>query len=395
MTDTEHPAPGRSGEDSAAAEAAPRETVPDRHICAETPTELLALIPHMLGFHPADSLVVIGTQPKSTTINVTLRYDLPGPAHPEVATWIARDAARILATERTGQAAAVGYGPDRLVAPVVGELQNLKTPGLLLTEILRAADGRYWSYLCNEPCCCPAGGTPFNLSAEPADAALAAEGPVLSSRDKFAATVARVGGETADVMCHATAWAEQRAFKLLAQSTQTGQGISTRSEIVLTGLDAVAQAIACYRRGGQLFAGDDAAWLTLVLREPQVCDITWSRMIPEHREAHLRLWQDLIRLALPGYVAAPASMLALVAWQSGNGVLANVALDRALADDPTYQIAKLLQKMINSGAPPATAYPPATPEEVAARVLRWSSRTEDHGQLAIEHMPTTCADGGS
>ena len=61
------------------------------------------------------------------------------------------------------------------------------------------------------------------------------------------------------------------------------------------------------------------------------------------RRAHLRLWSDLTRLARPGYVAAPASLLAFVAWQAGDGALANVALDRALADDPRYSMARLLR----------------------------------------------------
>ncbi len=82
--------------------------------------------------------------------------------------------------------------------------------------------------------------------------------------------------------------------------------------------------------------------------------------------AHLRLWSDLSRLARPGYVAAPASLLAFVAWQSGNGALANVALDRALADDSRYSMALLLRQAIDSGAPPSLARLPMTPEEVAA-----------------------------
>jgi hypothetical protein len=376
MTDVEQPVTGRSGEDSAAAEVAPYVTVSDdQSIRVTPPAGLLAFIPHLLGFHPANSLVIIGTRPPSAVIYVTLRYDLPDPADPIAAAWIALDAARILARGRTGKVAAVGYGSDQLVTPVISELQNLKTPRLQLIEVLRVAEGRYWSYLCTKPGCCPAEGTPFDPGAESVAAALAAEGPVLSSRNELAATIAPVGGETADVMRHATARAMHRAAELLARSPQTEQGISTRSELVLAGLDAVTQAIACYRRGGQLSAGDDVAWLTLVLREPQVCDITWSRMLPEHRKAHLRLWTDLIRLAQPGYVAAPASMLALVAWQSGNGALASVTLDRALADDPTYHLAKLLRQMIDSGAPPTMAYPPMTPEEVGARVLQWCSRT--------------------
>jgi hypothetical protein len=89
-------------------------------------------------------------------------------------------------------------------------------------------------------------------------------------------------------------------------------------------------------------------------------------MDPENREAHQRMWTDLTRRAQPGYVAAPASLLAFVAWQGGNGALANVALDRALADDPGYSMARLLRQAIDAGAPPSLARLPMTPEEVAA-----------------------------
>jgi hypothetical protein len=89
-------------------------------------------------------------------------------------------------------------------------------------------------------------------------------------------------------------------------------------------------------------------------------------MDPGHADAHLRLWTDLTRRAQPGYVAAPASLLAFVAWQSGDGALANVALDRALADDPAYSMALLLRQVITAGTPPSLARLPMTPEEVAA-----------------------------
>jgi hypothetical protein len=55
-----------------------------------------------------------------------------------------------------------------------------------------------------------------------------------------------------------------------------------------------------------------------------------------------------------------------VAWQSGEGALANVALDRALADDPAFSMATLLRQVIAAGAPPSLARLPMTPEEVAA-----------------------------
>ena len=50
----------------------------------------------------------------------------------------------------------------------------------------------------------------------------------------------------------------------------------------------------------------------------------------------------------------------------GDGALANVALDRALADEPRYSMALLLRQVITAGAPPSLARLPMTPEEVAA-----------------------------
>ena len=55
-----------------------------------------------------------------------------------------------------------------------------------------------------------------------------------------------------------------------------------------------------------------------------------------------------------------------MAWQAGDGALANVALDRALADEPGYSMAQLLRQVITAGAPPSLARLPMTPEEVAA-----------------------------
>jgi len=59
-------------------------------------------------------------------------------------------------------------------------------------------------------------------------------------------------------------------------------------------------------------------------------------------------------------------LLAFTAWQSGEGALANIALDRALADIPGYSMALLLRDALAAGMPPSAARLPMTPEEVAA-----------------------------
>jgi Domain of unknown function (DUF4192) len=321
----------------------------------------------LLEFEPSSSMVVIGVEPPRAQVRLTLRYDLPSPPDAELAAAVARHAVGVLAAQRIDTAVAVGYGPEHLVSPVARALrEHAPLAGIAVTELLRAENQRYWSYLCAEPSCCPPEGTPFDITDHPAARAMLEAGArVLASRDELVATVAPADGEVGEAMRRATRKAEEHVARLVARVARSGRKGSARRLIATSGLQAVATAIGRYRGGDQV-SPEVAAWLTVVLRDLRVRDDAWSRMQPEHRDAHLRLWTDLTQMARPGYVAAPASLLAFVAWQSGNGALANVALDRALADDPRYSMAQLLRQAIDSGAPPSLARLPMTPEEVAA-----------------------------
>jgi len=124
--------------------------------------------------------------------------------------------------------------------------------------------------------------------------------------------------------------------------------------------------ITKYRNDGRFTSDYEIARISVALRDLRVRDDAWARMDPEHAAAYLRLWTDVVRRAQPGHVAPAAALLAFVAWQSGDGALANVALDRALTDDPSYSMALLLRQVIGAGAPPSLARLPMTPEEVAA-----------------------------
>jgi hypothetical protein len=337
------------------------------HIRVGSTASLLAIVPYLLGFEPASSMVIIGTHPCTRQIMLTLRYDLPDPPDPHNAADIADHAIGILIGQHARSAFAIGYGPGHLVTPVAAALRAAAPPaGLEMQEILRVQDKRYWSS--------PgaghddlAEGTPFSTASHPATARLTAEGArVLADRDELAASVAALTGKEGESMDRATRRAEQRAALLITPAGDSGQKAPARRRLADAGLGAVAQVIGRYRRNGRPVTGPEAAWLTVVLQALRVRDDAWARMDPSHQAAHQRLWTDVTRRARPGYVPAPASLLAFVAWQSGNGALANIALDRALADDPQYSMAMLLRQVITSGAPPSLARLPMTPEEVAA-----------------------------
>jgi hypothetical protein len=337
---------------------------------AGSPAAMLRLVPRLLGFVPAASLIVIGVTPPRDRIKLTLRYDLPDPPEPDLAADLAAHAIGVLSAQRLTAAVAVGYGPEALVTPVANELRDQAwQAGIDLREFLRVTGGHYWSYLCANEECCPAEGVPFDTTAaDPAEAqALSAVGDrVLSSRAALAARVAPLGGIAAESMRQATRRAEQHIARLLAKVRKSARLGAARHMIAAEGLAAAGAMIGRYRDGDRFTSDDEIARITVALRDLRVRDDAWARMNPAHSEAHLRLWTDVVRRAQPGYVAAPAALLAFVAWQSGDGALANVALDRALADDPRYSMATLLRQVITAGAPPSLARLPMTPEEVAA-----------------------------
>jgi Domain of unknown function (DUF4192) len=287
---------------------------PSLVVRADSPAALLRLVPHLLGFMPEASLVVIGVAPPRDRIRVTLRYDLPDPPEPDLIADMAAHVVGVLSAQRLTAAVAIGYGAEALVIPVADELRDAAWQAEIdLREFLRVQDGRYWSYVCGNEACCPAEGVPFAAAADPADAeALAAVGDrVLASRAVLAARVAPLEGIAAESMRQATRRAEQRIARLLAKVRKSARLGAARHMIAAEGLAAVGAMITRYRGGGRFESDYEVARITVALRDLRVRDDAWARMDPSHTDEHRRLWIDVTRRAQPGYVAAPAALLAL------------------------------------------------------------------------------------
>jgi Domain of unknown function (DUF4192) len=370
---------------------------PPVRVRAGSPTAVLAIVPHLLGFVPESSIVVIGTETQKGAVKVTLRYDLPDQADEDLVVDIATHAAAVLGSQQLGAAIGVGYGPDELVRPLASTLGEVMVrAGIVLRECLRVEGGRYWSYTCGDGACCPDQGTPFEGASQAVSAAMADAGErVLAGRGAVVASISPVGGIVAESMREATRRAERHVTQILAKVRKSIRIGAARHMIASEGLAAVASLIATYRAGGRYASDYQLAWLTVALRDLRVRDDAWARMEPRDREAHLRLWTDVVRRAQPGYVAAPASLLAFVAWQDGNGVLANVALDRALADSPGYSMAVLLRQVITAGAPPSMARLPMTPDEVAACYDGLDVPLDDTGDEDEDPDDEFCEDAGN
>jgi hypothetical protein len=325
---------------------------------------VLAVVPHMLGFYPSRSLVVLGLGDRNR-VRVTFRYDLPNPPDAEVAADIADHAAYVLNRERICSAMLIGYGPEVLVNPVAGcVVDGLIVAGLRVPDALRADGGRYWSLFCDDPSCCPPAGKRYDPGSHPAAAEMSAAGLTAHpDREALVRTLQPAAGSS-EAILGAANLARLRRGKVVAQSQASGER-DPQLRLARVGRAAVQRAIRLYRAGGSITNPHQLAWLAVLLTDLRVRDDAWARMAPSRTEGHLRLWTDVLKGASTDYVPAPAALLAFTAWQAGNGALAAVAVDRALAADPEYSMALLLSSALQAGLPPSAAKMPMTPAEVA------------------------------
>ena len=61
---------------------------------------------------------------------------------------------------------------------------------------------------------------------------------------------------------------------------------------------------------------------------------------------------EVVRAAPDAYVAAPATVLAILRWQTGDGSRAVAAVERAREADPSYTLADLVDRCLAGGMHP-------------------------------------------
>ncbi|MEU2610753.1 DUF4192 domain-containing protein [Micromonospora sp. NPDC007271] len=315
-------------------------------LAVRSPGDLVAAVPYLLGFHPTDSVVVVALRGRRVVF--AARGDLPEPGtDPRPA---AQHLAQVVARQGTESATVIGYGPAARVTGAVDAIgEALDASGLLVLDALRVTDGRWWSYLCTEPECCPPDGTPYDPASSEVSAAAVFAGQVaLPDRAALTAQVSPFDGPARVAMRRATTRARRRMMDLIEESAETvlvgGRTVQS------AGVAAVRDAFRRQRRGERL-SDDQVAWLTVLLTQLPVRDHAWERT--DGRDADISLWTDVLRRAEPELIAAPGSLLAFAAFRAGQGALAAVALERVLAAHPDYSLALLLDDMLRRGLPPS------------------------------------------
>ncbi|MDQ1600032.1 MAG: hypothetical protein QOD68_1506 [Actinomycetota bacterium] len=311
------------------------------------PADILGVLPYRIGFHPSESLVVVCLEGPRRRDRLVMRVDLPSPAEQRgVVADIAERVAFVGASSSVvvvyTEDADAGRGRTRLArASLVQALRSaLRHREVKLHEALLVRAGRWWSYLCHDPGCCPPEGTP--LPEEPTAATLryAAEAVgqgerVLADRDELRRSV-----EPSD---HAVAAAVRRLAgketgALVDDVLAEGGAASLR---VLT-LATMARLRSRWARGDRRLEPADAALVLLGLHDKRARDATMTGVLDDDADTLLDLLGALARQADDPDAAPVCTALGWVAYAHGHGALAAVAAERALRCAPDYSMARLL-----------------------------------------------------
>jgi hypothetical protein len=322
----------------------------------KSPSELLAIVPYLLGFEPSDSIMVICL--KNSRIGLTQRLDLPPVGEGE---GVVRSLMPSLLREHPDQVLLIVYEdqPDVSAEAVRALTSALTSVAIPIHDRIVVRDGRWRSLDCHEPSCCPADGQPAPLPAEVP--ALASEfiGHELSPYADRSALVAQLEAGPESVLATDLEAAEAADRGDL---TDVWPPILDASDDAVQITPTMAASAALSLRDVQMRDGV-VAWLTPgtldlahLPKEVQSLfsplDRVWAADLPDTGAivAMDRIQARLVRLCalLPDqHAVAALTVLACFAWWRGNGALTRAALDRALRSQPDYRLALLLERMVD------------------------------------------------
>ncbi|MBO0920956.1 DUF4192 domain-containing protein [Cellulomonas sp. zg-ZUI222] len=358
------------------------------------PRELLALVPHLLGFQPRDSAVAVSLRGARGRVGLVARVDLPDLADvlhgPQVAralaTHLDRDGARraVLVLYTAGSAGGAGDGVDAAVAHVA-EAFDVPFGGVEVVVVDRTT---YRCLSCDDGCCPPGGRPLSDLESTRAGAEMVLAGSVVAHDRQALGHVATAPGDVR----RAVGRVRRRRTEARTRATADGPGALARWRLetlaawralvtddapqprrasraallgrVEAGLhdrrvrDAVLVAALpgsgslperVLARGG---ADEDAELRTAVGR---LVDPAEGLPPGDEVAAVRRALQDVVAHGRRGAQAPATTLLATLAWWEGDGARAAVLLGRALQDDPAYRLAHLLRTALDAGLAPGWA----------------------------------------
>ena len=349
------------------------------HVILRSPSDMLAVLPYQLGYHPKDSVVAIALHGRR--VGMVARADRPPRGHEDA---VVATVLPPLLRERPDAVFLVAYEDEPgVAAPVLDALaDSLAEAHTTVADRLVVHDGRWSRPACPDGCCASEQGPLPAASEVPGVAAFVeAERAPLAGRADLAGLVAHDPAVGAGV---------DRGVRILRSRQGAGRParrpVRAWARILDTGAAAVAvgeipsrevaaavcsltdhawrDALIAWMAPGSLPLGELDAAMVRVLRGgvPR----------PAGSLAQTRVQARLLALCrrMPDRAAAETAevcaVTACVLWNDGQGALAREAVERALRVCPDHRLAGLVERMLDLGVRHRTADDEADEERVAA-----------------------------
>ncbi|MFC5287749.1 DUF4192 domain-containing protein [Actinokineospora guangxiensis] len=324
--------------------------------------DLIAAIPHLLGFHPKDSLVLITlVDTESPHIGAVLRLDLPPERHrAQMAGHVARLAAGHGAASAVAVVVGGGGSPQalphrRFVADLA---RTFRRSSVSLDHAIWVAEVErdiHWRCYDHRGC---AGQVP-DPDTSPFGVGMLVRGAVkYASREALAATLAPDPQDALDrreLLIDTRADADpptrstvDAALAAFTTDPPDDDPIDAYDDMVLDMFHVHAPPADNL----PTLPDETLADLAVALYDSEIRGHCQQLALTPQAPAAERLWTYLVRALPPPDRAEPACFLAVSAYLRGNGSLARVALDIALQSRPAHTLASLLTAALDGAMTP-------------------------------------------
>ena len=323
-------------------------TKTNKEVQIDGPANLLATVPHLLGFNPENSLVVVALKGENDQVVVTMTLDLP-----QTTEFNQEFMKNLMETIKRS-------GADGLVAvffvqkdpqdydEVANYLMDEVSRQFHIRDILWVYQSKWASFLCLDQDCCPQQGRDLIIDHQvKSTTSLSVVGKTAlgtrSELDEFL-KVTQVNNDLVPIISR---FAKQRA---------KAEHNKNHPKWAKTQFSFLSQKKA-------FNAFDEKTWarLLLCLTDIPIRDallahhIELSQASKEPNQYLISIaqkWAQVARVSPADFRTPICTCIAAFLWQAGEGILARGAVDFALAQDPQFHLAKLLNNALDSGMPP-------------------------------------------
>jgi len=323
--------------------------------------ELAAVVPHLLGFQPTESLVVVPLRPGPPVA----RVDLPETASDrDVVTEQLLGAYRQHA-QPDSQLAVMCFSEDLRAAELASQhlTEGLTAHGIEVPARIWVTD-EAWTDLTTGR------GGPRTREAQvmvTAEFVVAGRQAPAVGREELAA---RLVGDPGPVAAELAS---------VRDRASVNGGAAERAW--------VAHRIDRFDVDGAALSDRDAARLLVAVEDLAIRDDALMRMSTDTADSSRALWTDLTRRA-PEEVRTPtATLLAFSSWLGGDGANAWVALDQIPPENQGYPLASLVSQALEQAVPPSAWNNSARPNRGVDTSPRLADSAEQLGPRRLPDPP--------